>query len=108
MKPTQRAYEERRAIKAGKTLEEWILGKYPPDPLVAPDRRVRRCVQGVRRQVANLPELIEEDPSTVAQEIVAAAELAEIKSQPAMMWTRHPTPTLPARQCPAHPNHPPI
>jgi hypothetical protein len=36
LKPTQRAYEERRAQKAGKTLEQWFLGKLQTDLL--PDR----------------------------------------------------------------------
>jgi hypothetical protein len=80
MKPTQRAYEERRAIKAGKTLEEWVLGKYPPDPLVHPIAAFVDACKAFDAKLANLPELIEKDPSTVAREIVAAAELAEIES----------------------------
>lgn len=35
MNPNQRIYETRRAEKAGKTLEEWILTKQPVDPLPA-------------------------------------------------------------------------
>jgi hypothetical protein len=33
LKPPQRAYEERRAQKAGKPLEEWMLRKFPADPI---------------------------------------------------------------------------
>jgi len=33
MKPTQRAYEERRAQKVGKTLEQWVLAKFYGDPM---------------------------------------------------------------------------
>lgn len=33
MKPTQRAYEEKRAAKAGKSLDQWLLEKQPVDTL---------------------------------------------------------------------------
>ena len=33
MKPAQRAYEEKRAAKAGVTLDQWLRNKKPPDPM---------------------------------------------------------------------------
>jgi hypothetical protein len=56
LKPSQRAYEERRAAKAGQTLEEWIAGKFEPDPV--PDA-VAAVVAACEAFEAKLPALNE-------------------------------------------------
>ena len=44
MRPSQRAYEEKRATKAGVTLEESLQNKRPPDPIVQLiDDFIRTC-----------------------------------------------------------------
>jgi hypothetical protein len=76
MKPAQRAYEERRASKSGKTLEEWILGKFPTDPLVQPIAAFVDACQAFDARLPGLPGLIQTDPHTIANEMVEVARLA--------------------------------
>jgi hypothetical protein len=46
MKPTQMAYETRRAERAGKTLEEWVSAKQSVDPLPALiDEMIAACAR---------------------------------------------------------------
>jgi hypothetical protein len=76
MKASQRAYEERRARKAGKTLEEWILGKFPADPLVGLISAFVEACQAFDAKLPTLPSLIEKDPRTIADEALEHAGLA--------------------------------
>jgi hypothetical protein len=68
MKTGQRAYEERRAQKAGKTLEEWIHGKYYSDPL--PDRIAKfiGSCGAFDAVLPTIPSLIAADPYAEEEE----------------------------------------
>lgn len=73
LKPSQRAYEERRASKAGKTLEEWMLRKFAPDPLLARIGAHIRVYQAFEAKLATLPAVIAEYESVVADDAVPEA-----------------------------------
>jgi hypothetical protein len=62
MKPPQRAYEERRAHKAGKTLNEWMLDKHHNDPLPGQLAAFIAACDAFDAKLPTLPELIAEDP----------------------------------------------
>jgi len=77
MKPSQRAYEERRAAKVGKTLEDWILGKFPAHPLLQPIAAFVDACQAFDARLPGLPGLIRTAPDTIANEIIERARLAD-------------------------------
>jgi len=58
MKSSQRAYENRRAGKAGMTLEEWIVGKYHRDPLPAQIAAFIAACDEYDAMLPSLPNLI--------------------------------------------------
>jgi hypothetical protein len=62
LKRGQRAYEARRAQKAGLTLEAWIRGKLADDPMViAIDAFIAACM-AFDEGVAELPDMMISDP----------------------------------------------
>ncbi len=73
MKPGQCAYEERRAHKAGKTLEEWVLGKFPADPLLPSIAAYIEACNAFEAKLATLPDLIETEPYARAEALAHAA-----------------------------------
>jgi hypothetical protein len=73
MKPGQRAYEARRAHKAGRTLEEWVLSKYPADPLLLSIAAYIETCNAFEKKLATLPDLIETDPYARAEALADAA-----------------------------------
>ncbi len=77
MKATQRAYEERRASKTGKTLEDWIRGKFPTDPLLHPIAEFVDACHAFDARLPSLPSLVQKDPHTIADEIIERARLAD-------------------------------
>jgi hypothetical protein len=72
MKPSQRAYEERRAHKAGKTLEEWVRGKLSVDPLEILITAYIDACKAFDAKLETLPDLVEIDPRTAADLIERA------------------------------------
>ncbi len=68
MKPAQRAYEERRAQKAGQTLEDWLSDKLYPDPVPQSIALFIDACQSFDAKLPTLPLLIEATP--IAQEIL--------------------------------------
>lgn len=62
MKPAQRAYEERRAQKAGQTLEDWLTDKLYPDPVPQSIALFIDACQSFDAKLATLPLLIEDTP----------------------------------------------
>lgn len=72
MKPSQRAYEERRAHKAGKTLEEWVRGKLPVDRLETLIAAYIDACKAFDGKLETLPDLIEIDPHRPADVIERA------------------------------------
>jgi hypothetical protein len=80
MKPSQRAYEERRATKVGKTLEDWILGKFPTDPLVQPIAAFVDACQAFEAELPGLVGLIETDPHAILDGIIESAGLGDAAS----------------------------
>jgi hypothetical protein len=59
MKSGQRAYKERRAQKAGTTLEEWIRDKYFHDPLPGQIAAFIEACEAFDARLPTLPALIE-------------------------------------------------
>lgn len=86
MKSGQRGYEDRRARKAGKTLEEWIYDKYYRDPLPGLIAAFIAACDGFDARLPTLPGLIETDagatdaappyPLSTAQDAADAAVTA--------------------------------
>lgn len=62
LKPGQRVYEERRAAKAGKTLEEWIRDKFFADHLSGRINAYIKACDGFDAKLPTLPSLIQTDP----------------------------------------------
>ena len=62
LKPSQRAYEERRAAKAGKSLEDWIAGKFEPDPVPDAIAAFVAACEAFDARLPALTELIESRP----------------------------------------------
>lgn len=72
LKGGQRVYEERRAAKAGQTLDEWIAVKHFTDPLIAAiPAFVAACAAFIARR-ARLPDLIELCPDDYSEAIEGA------------------------------------
>jgi catechol 2,3-dioxygenase-like lactoylglutathione lyase family enzyme len=62
MKPAQRAYEDRRAQKTGRTLEEWLSDKLYPDPVPQSIALFIEACQSFDAKLPTLPDLIEAAP----------------------------------------------
>ncbi len=77
MKPGQRAYEERRAAKAGQTLEQWIRAKLPADPLREPIATFVAACQAFEAKLPGLPDLIASNPGAIEAGIVEPAGPAD-------------------------------
>jgi len=70
MKSGQRAYEERRAQKAGKTLEEWTHDKYYHEPLPGQIAAFIKACEAFDARLPTLASLIQTDPDvTQAQRL---------------------------------------
>ena len=68
MKPAQLAYEDRRARKAGKTLEKWILDKSYHDPLPDQIAAFIAACDAFDARLPLLPDLIVTDPDAETEE----------------------------------------
>jgi hypothetical protein len=62
LKTGQRAYEERRARKAGQTLEEWFDDKFYPDPMPKQIAAFIDDCKSFDARLPTLPDLIESGP----------------------------------------------
>jgi hypothetical protein len=90
MKPTQRDYEDRRARKAGKTLEEWILDKFHHDPM--PDRIaafIEACA-AFDAKLLTLPSLLETSPNTpdVTADVEEPFDETELAADDVGEWSK--------------------
>ncbi len=77
MKPSQRAYEERRAQKVSKALEQWIEDKYYVDPL--PDA-ITAC-DAFDGKLRTLPDLTETDPLASMMPDAGGSVAASVSSE---------------------------
>lgn len=68
MKTSQRAYEERRGRKAGKSLEEWIDSKFHHDPLPDQIAAFIAACDAFDAKLPGLPDLIVIDPDAVTED----------------------------------------
>ena len=84
MKSGQRAYEDRRAQKAGKTLEEWTREKYFSDPLPGQIATFIAACEAFDATLPRLPMLITDDPDSDEAELPdhASDELTPVISEP--------------------------
>jgi hypothetical protein len=82
MKPAQRAYEERRAAKAGQTLDQWIRAKFPADPLLQPIAAFVDACQAFEARLPELPDLIESNPVATEDAIVEPTGPGEDAAEP--------------------------
>jgi hypothetical protein len=90
MKSGQRAYEDRRAQKAGKTLEQWTREKYFHDPLSGQIAAFIEACEAFDARLPGLPMLIMADPDSEAAELPYhasdgenAAEITPVATEPA-------------------------
>ena len=67
-KPSQRVYEEKRAQKAGKTLEAWIAGKFPADPRAEAIPALIAACEAFDAKMAGVAEQIEPRPDDYDEE----------------------------------------
>jgi len=89
MKPGQRTYEEKRAGKAGKTLQEWLNDKFHPDPLQNLITRFIAACQAFDANLPTLPELVAAEIARIERDLVAGSEQREADDVAAIAAPSH-------------------
>ncbi|HUN44684.1 MAG TPA: hypothetical protein VMU81_30720 [Acetobacteraceae bacterium] len=76
LKTGQRAYEERRAAKAGKTLEEWFNDKYNPDAMASVLPPFIKACEEFDAKLPTLPEFVSTETPAIEQYLPETSEVS--------------------------------